>query len=77
VDCLETLEEIAMEAREAFLQAGGREFHYIPCLNASPAAVAAIAAVARLHLQGWPLGAPAPQELEGQRQRALELGAAD
>ncbi|MEY3273402.1 MAG: hypothetical protein RLZZ341_2303 [Pseudomonadota bacterium] len=77
VDCLETLEEIAMEAREAFLQAGGREFHYIPCLNASPAAVAAIAAVARRHLQGWPLGAPAPQELEGQRQRALELGAAD
>jgi ferrochelatase len=29
-DCLETLEEIAMEAREAFLHAGGQEFHYIP-----------------------------------------------
>lgn len=32
-DCLETLEEIAMECREAFLENGGREFHYIPCLN--------------------------------------------
>jgi ferrochelatase len=32
-DCLETLEEINQEAREAFLHAGGKEFHYIPCLN--------------------------------------------
>ena len=32
-DCLETLEEIAMEGKSKFLQAGGREFHYIPCLN--------------------------------------------
>ena len=32
-DCLETLEEIAMEAREEFLEAGGETFHYIPCLN--------------------------------------------
>lgn len=33
-DCLETLEEIAMEAKECFLQAGGKEYTYIPCLNA-------------------------------------------
>ena len=32
-DCLETLEEIDQEAREAFLHAGGKEFHYLPCLN--------------------------------------------
>ncbi|HEX2543460.1 MAG TPA: ferrochelatase, partial [Ramlibacter sp.] len=32
-DCLETLEEIAQEARDAFKAAGGKEFHYIPCLN--------------------------------------------
>lgn len=32
-DCLETLEEIAMENREIFLEAGGQNFHYIPCLN--------------------------------------------
>ncbi|QAR30037.1 ferrochelatase [Ornithobacterium rhinotracheale] len=32
-DCLETLEEIAMEGKEEFLATGGEEFHYIPCLN--------------------------------------------
>ena len=32
-DCLETLEEIAMEGKEEFLDAGGESFHYIPCLN--------------------------------------------
>ena len=32
-DCLETLEEIAIENKAAFLGAGGGEFHYIPCLN--------------------------------------------
>ena len=34
-DCLETLEEIAIENREIFQRAGGGEFRYIPCLNAS------------------------------------------
>ena len=34
-DCLETLEEIAMEGKEEFLDAGGESFHYIPCLNDS------------------------------------------
>ena len=32
-DCLETLEEISVEARSIFLNAGGETFHYIPCLN--------------------------------------------
>ncbi len=35
-DCLETLEEMAMHNRDLFLQAGGRDYHYIPCLNDSP-----------------------------------------
>ncbi len=35
-DCLETLEEIAMENKAAFLKEGGKEFHYIPCLNENP-----------------------------------------
>ena len=34
-DCLETLEEIAMEGKEEFIEAGGKSFHYIPCLNDS------------------------------------------
>jgi len=46
-DCLETLEEIAMEARHAFLGAGGGEFHALPCLNESPEWVAALAAISR------------------------------
>lgn len=37
VDCLETLEELAECSRETFLAAGGEEFHFVPCLNASPA----------------------------------------
>ena len=58
-DCLETLEEIAMEARAAFLAAGGEQFHYIPCLNDDAAGIAALAALAQRHLQGWE-AAPAP-----------------
>ena len=34
-DCLETLEEIAMEGKEEFIRSGGKSFHYIPCLNDS------------------------------------------
>ncbi|MCX8087468.1 MAG: ferrochelatase [Rhodocyclaceae bacterium] len=49
-DCLETLEEIALEGRQAFLAAGGREFHYIPCLNERPDWIAALAQLALKHL---------------------------
>jgi ferrochelatase len=35
-DCLETLEEISMEGKEIFLEAGGQDFHQIPCLNDHP-----------------------------------------
>ena len=45
-DCLETLEEIAMEARQAFLGAGGKEFHALPCLNESPEWIVALAKIA-------------------------------
>jgi ferrochelatase len=55
-DCLETLEEIARENRAAFLRAGGGAFRYIPCLNDDPAWIAALAALVRRHLQGWPAG---------------------
>lgn len=41
-DCLETLEEIGIAARQAFLAAGGREFHLVPCLNESPEWIAAL-----------------------------------
>jgi ferrochelatase len=44
-DCLETLEEIDIAARRAYLAAGGREFRYIPCLNESPQWIAALAGI--------------------------------
>jgi protoporphyrin/coproporphyrin ferrochelatase len=53
VDCLETLEEIAMQNRDFFLAAGGQELRYIPALNDSPEQVASLAALLRRHLQGW------------------------
>ncbi len=46
-DCLETLEEIAMQNAELFRQAGGGELRYIPCLNDAPAHADALAALAR------------------------------
>jgi ferrochelatase len=52
-DNLETLEEIAQEARDEFLAAGGKEFHYVPCLNDQHEWMAALTALAQRHLQGW------------------------
>jgi len=46
-DCLETLEEIAIEAKHAFLGAGGREFHALPCLNESPEWIVALEKISR------------------------------
>lgn len=54
VDCLETLEEIAIQNAEAFRHAGGAELRYISALNNEPGHVAALGALARRHLQGWP-----------------------
>ncbi len=77
-DCLETLEEIAMEGRHAFLESGGKEFHYIPCLNDDPVWISALCDLAQQHLLGWPtLAAPDEQQLQQSRQRALALGAKD
>ncbi|WP_440224031.1 ferrochelatase [Dokdonella sp. MW10] len=54
IDCLETLEEIAMAGRDTFLAAGGERYAYIPSLNDSPGQVAALQALVARHLQGWP-----------------------
>jgi ferrochelatase len=77
-DCLETLEEINQEAREAFLGAGGETFQYIACLNDLPSWIGALAAIAERHVQGWETKRrPDEAELAQQRQRALALGATD
>ena len=52
-DCLETLEEIRIEAQEAFKQAGGERFEYIECLNDSPDWIRALTDLTERHLQGW------------------------
>jgi protoporphyrin/coproporphyrin ferrochelatase len=76
-DCLETLEEIDQEAREAFVAAGGKQFHYIACLNDRHDWISALRDIALQHMQGWHTAAPAAAELQAQRERALQLGAAD
>jgi ferrochelatase len=45
-DCLETLEEIGITARARFMEAGGRDFNLIPCLNESPEWIAALRQIA-------------------------------
>lgn len=54
VDCLETLEEIAMQNRDSFLAAGGEVLRYIPALNADQAHVQALSALVHRHGRGWP-----------------------
>jgi len=53
VDCLETLEEIAEENREAFLGAGGKHYRYIPCLNDNEDQMALMLKLVEGNLQGW------------------------
>lgn len=78
-DCLETLEEIAIEAKAVFLQAGGKEFNYIPCLNQDPEWIKALCDIALENLHGWiPAQSNGKKEaLLLSRQRALALGAKD
>ncbi|MDO8384965.1 MAG: ferrochelatase [Polaromonas sp.] len=75
-DCLETLEEIAQEAKEAFVHAGGKTFNYIACLNDSPEWLKALSDIAQQHLSGWPTqGVPDVQALAASRAAALARGA--
>jgi len=73
-DCLETLEEIAIEGKSEFLRAGGREFHYIPCLNERDDWVRTLAEIVAMNLPGWNDNAT-HESLEMSRLRALSLGA--
>ncbi len=53
VDCLETLEEIDIENRAAFIKAGGQRFEYVPALNARAAHTECLAGLIEQHCQGW------------------------
>lgn len=52
-DCLETIEEIGMENKDYFLEAGGEKFAYIPALNAQDCHIEALAALVGQHMAGW------------------------
>ena len=77
-DCLETLEEIAMENQQLFLQSGGKTFSYIPALNDDPSHAAALQALITEHVSGWPgwINAQESPDLLAERaNRAKALGA--
>ena len=81
VDCLETLEEIAMRGGAAFLAAGGAAFDYVPALNDRPANAASLAALVARHCRGWADAeagydaAVAARALAAAAERALRQGA--
>ncbi|MGB3318817.1 MAG: ferrochelatase [Sphingopyxis granuli] len=52
-DCLETLEELAIRGKQTFERAGGRNFAYLPCLNANAAGLEMLTALVRRELAGW------------------------
>lgn len=74
-DCLETLEEIAMEGKAIFIGAGGGEFHYIPSLNEHPVWIRAISDIIHSHLAGWTDQQSSAEAARSSRKLALELGA--
>ncbi len=74
-DCLETLEEIAIEGKATFIEAGGHEFHYIPCLNERDDWIQALSDITYTHLQGWLELQQSEEETEQSRKLALEMGA--
>jgi ferrochelatase len=81
-DCLETLEEMALENRRIFLDAGGERYRYLPALNDDPAHIAALADLIGRHAAGWPEfaagydAAALATERAATRDRAQALGAA-
>jgi protoporphyrin/coproporphyrin ferrochelatase len=80
-DCLETLEEIAVQSRGLFIEAGGERLNYIPALNDMPEHIRALTAIVMRYTQGWPETSPAwdqsqvAQESADARRRAKALGA--
>lgn len=71
-DCLETLEEIAMQNTELFVASGGESLHYIPALNAREDHVRFLADLIEKHLGGWP---QTYADDPASSQRALAMGA--
>jgi ferrochelatase len=71
-DCLETIEEIAEENQEYFLEAGGERYEYIAALNADQKHIQALTKLLESHLQGWIL---TPQSTNQRNELAKAIGA--
>lgn len=52
-DCLETIEEISVENRDAFIEAGGKSFNYIPALNDRADHISALASLVQKNITDW------------------------
>ena len=80
-DCLETLEEIAMQNAALFKTSGGDSLNYIPALNARDDHVAFLIRLIEKHVAGWPESSTdwnasdSAREQDKSRQRALAMGA--
>ncbi|MFQ3338749.1 MAG: ferrochelatase [Colwellia sp.] len=70
-DCLETIEEIGIENREYFIEAGGERYEYIPALNAEPNHIDMMETLIAQHIQGW----SAFDDTEQRAALAVKLGA--
>jgi protoporphyrin/coproporphyrin ferrochelatase len=70
-DCLETIEEIGVENREYFLEAGGKRFEYISALNDDPQHIDMLGELVSNNLQGW----STKSDHQARHERALALGA--
>lgn len=73
-DCLETIEEIGIENRDYFMEAGGERYEYIPCLNSDTGHIQALAALVEEQLQGW---SPKPFDGDATQARARNIGSAN
>jgi ferrochelatase len=75
-DCLETLEELAIEGKRVYRAAGGGDYDVIACLNEHPRWIAALADLVLANLQGWLRPPPTAGEREATLMRAKAQGAA-
>lgn len=73
-DCLETLEEIAIENRNTFLGAGGAYYDYIPCLNDNDDHIRTLTKLVTKHTQHW-FQPQTEEDRRMQKNRAMKLGA--
>lgn len=76
-DCVETLEEIAMQGRETFEEAGGEKYALLPCLNDTPESIDMLETIVRRELSGWVDFGKASQQADAPAERGLVAAGTD